>query len=101
MGSVSSRPVAGPQAEQHATTVLVRYFAAARAASGTEEEVLQLPPGACVRDAVDELRRQHPAELPRILDAASYLLDGIAVRDLARQVPDGAELDILPPFAGG
>jgi len=35
------------------------------------------------------------------LDAASYLLDGIAVRDLTRPLTDGAELDVLPPFAGG
>jgi molybdopterin converting factor small subunit len=54
-----------------------------------------------VSDAVAELRRLHPADLPRVLDAASYLLDGFAVRDLARPLQDGAELDVLPPFAGG
>ena len=32
---------------------------------------------------------------------ASYLLDGIAVRDLTPPLHDGAELDVLPPFAGG
>ncbi|MEU5257842.1 MoaD/ThiS family protein [Amycolatopsis sp. NPDC021455] len=82
-------------------TIVVRYFAAARAAAGAEEEKVQLPAGASVADAVAELRRLHPASLPRVLDAASYLLDGIAVRDLTRPLPDGAELDVLPPFAGG
>jgi len=82
-------------------TIVVRYFAAARAAAGTEEEKVQLPEGALVADAVAELRRQHPDGLPRILEAVSYLLDGVAVRDLSRPLTDGAELDVLPPFAGG
>jgi molybdopterin synthase sulfur carrier subunit len=82
-------------------TIAVRYFAAARAAAGVEEEKVQLSAGASVADAVAELRRLHPADLPRILDAVSYLLDGIAVRDLTRPLRDGAELDVLPPFAGG
>lgn len=83
------------------TTVLVRYFASARAASGVEQETLQLPAGGCVGDALGVLRERHPEKLPRVLDAASFLLDGIAVRDHSRPVPDGAELDVLPPFAGG
>ncbi|WP_024875240.1 MoaD/ThiS family protein [Saccharomonospora piscinae] len=86
---------------RHAVTVLVRYFASARAAAGVETETLRLPPSASVGEAVEHLRRLHPESLPRILDAASFLLDGIAVRELDRPVPDGAELDVLPPFAGG
>ena len=81
--------------------MLVRYFASARAASGVEEELLQLPAGASVSEAVGALRERHPDSLPRILEAASFLLDGIAVRDPSRPLPDGAELDVLPPFAGG
>ncbi|PRX50256.1 molybdopterin converting factor small subunit [Prauserella shujinwangii] len=101
MGSVSSGPVAAGPGEQHSTTVLVRYFASARAASGVDEELVRLPGGASVADAVAELRRLHPGDLPRILEAASFLLDGLAVRDTARELPDGSELDVLPPFAGG
>ncbi len=82
-------------------TIVVRYFAAARAAADTEEEKVQVPAGAVVADAVAELRRLHPDGLPRVLDAVSYLLDGVAVRDLTRPLTDGAELDVLPPFAGG
>lgn len=82
-------------------TIVVRYFASARAAAGEEEEKVQLPEGASVGDAVAELRRLHPVALPRVLDAASYLLDGVAVRDPGRELRDGAELDVLPPFAGG
>lgn len=101
MGSVSSEPITPAQGEQHATTVKVRYFASARAASGVEEEMLQLAPGSTIEDAVAALRELHPEKLPRILEAASFLLDGVAVRDVTRPVPDGSELDVLPPFAGG
>ncbi|WP_216217653.1 MoaD/ThiS family protein [Amycolatopsis aidingensis] len=80
---------------------MVRFFASARAAAGQEEETLTLPPGATVSDAVRALRGRHPGGLDRILDAASFLLDGVAVRDVTLTLPDGAELDVLPPFAGG
>lgn len=82
-------------------SVLVRYFASARAAAGVEEEVLHLPAGASVAEAVVALRDLHPERLPRILQAASFLVDGVAVRDPSRPLPEGAELDVLPPFAGG
>ncbi|HKS45167.1 MAG TPA: MoaD/ThiS family protein [Amycolatopsis sp.] len=83
------------------TTVLVRYFASARAASGVDQEILRLPAGASVEEALGALRERHPETLPRVLEAASFLLDGVAVRDPSRPLPDGSELDVLPPFAGG
>jgi molybdopterin synthase sulfur carrier subunit len=82
-------------------TVLVRYFASARAASGMDEEKVQLPAGASVADLLTELRETHPQTLPRVLKAASLLLDGVAVRDLTRVLTADAEIDVLPPFAGG
>ncbi|GAB3583130.1 MoaD/ThiS family protein [Amycolatopsis endophytica] len=82
-------------------SVLVRYFASARAAAGVEEEVVYLPAGASVAEAVVALRDLHPDSLPRILRAASFLVDGVAVRDPSRPLPEGSELDVLPPFAGG
>jgi len=83
------------------TTVRVRYFASARAARGAETEDLQLPEGATVADAVATLRARHPGPLARILDAASFLVDGVAVRDKTKPLPADTELDVLPPFAGG
>jgi molybdopterin synthase sulfur carrier subunit len=82
-------------------TVLVRYFASARAASGVDEEKVQLSTGSSVGDLVAELRLTHPGGLSRVLDAASFLLNGVAVRDRARVLTSGAEVDVLPPFAGG
>ncbi|WP_020631849.1 MoaD/ThiS family protein [Amycolatopsis alba] len=82
-------------------TIVVRYFASARAAVGFDEEKVTLPDGARVADAVARLRELHPEKLAKLLDAVSYLLDGVAVRDLTRPLTDAAELDVLPPFAGG
>jgi len=94
-----SETTTGPATEP--MTIVVRYFASARAAAGAEEEKLELPNGATVADAVAALRALHPGQLPRVLDAASFLVNEIAVRDRARALSDGARLDVLPPFAGG
>ncbi|WP_019806261.1 MoaD/ThiS family protein [Saccharomonospora halophila] len=85
-----------------AVTVRVRYFASARAATGLDSEPVRLGEPASVADAVRQLRERHAGTgLPRILDAAGFLLDGVAVRDHTRRLPDGAQFDVLPPFAGG
>jgi sulfur-carrier protein len=84
------------------TTLTVRYFAAARAAAGSEAETVALPAGATVTDALALLRARHDAEFGRVLDRCSYLLDEVAVRDPATPLPPGEPaLDVLPPFAGG
>jgi molybdopterin synthase sulfur carrier subunit len=87
--------------ERDTVTVLVRFFAAARAAAGLDEEKVAVPAPASVETVAQKLRSLHPDGLPRILDAAGFLLDGVAIRDRSHTVRDGAELDILPPFAGG
>lgn len=79
----------------------VRYFAGARAAAGTAEETVAVAAGATVADVVAEIAGRHGAALTRALEAASFLVDGVAVRDRARPVADGVSVDVLPPFAGG
>lgn len=81
--------------------ITVRYYAGARAAAGADEESLELPGGASVADAISALRAGRSTALNRVLDAASYLVDGIAVRNKAVTISDGSRLDVLPPFAGG
>lgn len=83
------------------TTVRVRYFAGARGAVGLAEETVSLHAEATVLDLVEELRGKHGEKLSRVLTACSFLLDGIAVRDQSIALPDGAGVDVLPPFAGG
>lgn len=82
--------------------VTVRYFGAARAAAGTESELVPLPAAATVGDLLTLVAERHGAELAHVLRRCSYLLDEIAVTDLAGRRPlDGSTLDVLPPFAGG
>ncbi len=83
------------------TPVRVRYFAGARGAVGVQEETVSMPPAATVRDLVAHLGSTHGEKLTRVLTACSFLLDGVAVRDLATPLPDGSGVDVLPPFAGG
>lgn len=86
----------------------VRYFAAARAAAGVEEEGFDLPQGATVADLLEAVLAVERAEPPsgtpplqRILSRSSYLLNEVAVRDRTAVLNPGDVVDVLPPFAGG
>ena len=80
--------------------VTVRYFAAARAAAGSDSEQLSVRSGATVGELVDGLA-DRSQELARVLSRCSYLCDGVAVRDQAQPLQAGNTIDVLPPFAGG
>ena len=80
--------------------VTVRYFAAARAAAGTEDELIDLRAGTTIAELIDLLKARD-AGLARVLARCSYLCDGIAVRDTAAALGDAQTVDVLPPFAGG
>ena len=85
-------------------SLTIRYYAGARAATGLDSEVLDLPrSGPCTVDEVlRSLSERHGPELAKVLAACSFLLDEVAVRSLETTVPaSGAVLDVLPPFAGG
>jgi molybdopterin synthase sulfur carrier subunit len=96
-----SLPTPGRGPAPSALTVRVRYFAGARAAAGVQEEELTLPAAPSVDDVLDLLRARRGHGFAKILTGCSFLLDGVAVRDRAITVPDKADLDVLPPFAGG
>ena len=78
--------------------VLVRYFAAARAAAGVAEEKIAADSLGSVVAAVTEL---HGERLARVLTACSFLVDGTAAHDLTTPLDQGVTVDVLPPFAGG
>jgi molybdopterin synthase sulfur carrier subunit len=78
----------------------VRYFAAARAAAGSDSEELTVRDGVTVGELVDELSDRSP-ELARVLLRCSYLCDGVAVHDQGQPLRSGTTIDVLPPFAGG
>lgn len=95
-----------PTAPTTATTaptigVTVRYFAGAKAAAGTRSEDVTVPSGATVDDLITALAADHGEALARVLAAASFLLDEVAVRDRTLVLAEGAVVDVLPPFAGG
>jgi molybdopterin synthase sulfur carrier subunit len=88
--------------------VHIRYFAAARAAAGTDEEHLELPDGSTMASLVAAIlaveRPAPPAGTPplaRILSRSSFLLNEVAVRGDTAQLLPGDVVDVLPPFAGG
>ena len=83
-----------------AVKVTVRYFAAARAAAGFEDEIVGVAQGTTVGTLVQSLG-ERDAELAKVLSRCSYLCDGIAVRDFELTLKDDQTVDVLPPFAGG
>ncbi|BBY34342.1 molybdopterin synthase sulfur carrier subunit [Mycolicibacter minnesotensis] len=81
-------------------SVTVRYFAAARAAAGTDSEAVSVPRGAGVGALAEDLAGRSE-RLAAVLRRCSYLRDGVAVRDHEAPLQPGETVDILPPFAGG
>jgi molybdopterin synthase sulfur carrier subunit len=78
--------------------VTVRYFAGARSAAGTAEEKVS---AATLEELVATVTREHGEPLAKVLAAASFLVDGVVCHDRRGALPDGASVDVLPPFAGG
>jgi molybdopterin converting factor small subunit len=80
---------------------LIRYWAAAKAAAGVAEEPFE---GAVLADVLDAAVARHGAGLGQVVRRASFLVDGEPVgrRDPAGvRLPEGAVIEVLPPFAGG
>ncbi|HIV58347.1 MAG TPA: MoaD/ThiS family protein [Candidatus Stackebrandtia faecavium] len=81
------------------STVTVRYFAAARAASGVDSEHFEATTTKQLREA---MQQRHGQRLSTVLASCSILVDGTtAHHDEAHSLPRGATVDVLPPFAGG
>ncbi len=84
--------------------VVVRYWAAAKAAAGLAEERFDAP--ADLEALLDAVRARHGAgsRLADVLRRCSYLVDEVSPgrrspADVA--LAPGAVVDVLPPFAGG
>lgn len=97
--------------------MLIRYFGAAKAASGTEEETLpQAGPGGAgdsvtggmtLDGLLEFLSARHISApegtppLKSVISRSTFLVNGYAARDRSLVLSDGDTVDILPPFAGG
>ena len=78
-------------------TGTVRFWAAARAAAGRADQAYDAPTlGAVVAD----LGAEHGPALAAVLAHCSFLVDGVRAKPDFVLV-DGAEIEVLPPFAGG
>ncbi|MCY4726582.1 MoaD/ThiS family protein [Nocardioides sp. STR2] len=87
------------------TAITVRYWAGARAAAGTAEDVLEATGELTLADVVARVLERHPGEqMARTVGVCSVLLGDQPVRT---QDPDavvvrpGDVVELLPPFAGG
>lgn len=76
-------------------SVTVRYWAGAQRAAGHDRETLTAA-------TIGELRGLLAArpDLARVAVVSSFLVDGQRADD-DTALHDGAEVDVLPPFAGG
>lgn len=84
--------------------MLIRFFAAARAATGTPELVVpdDLPTlGAALDHVGSAVEIADHARWTALRARCSYLLDGLSTRDLAEPLAGVATVDVMPPFAGG
>ena len=118
---VEKAPGRTPTVEDSGIAVTIRYFAAARAAAGVQEERVRVPTipagqgisgetctmhdvpasHSTVGQILDGAADRHGPGLARVLARCSFLLDEVAVHGRQTHVLDGQVLDILPPFAGG
>lgn len=81
--------------------VLVRYWAAARAAAGVDQEHVDALDVAGVLAVVSGGR---DANFVAVLARSSLLVDGLALgarEPSSVRLTDGAVVEVLPPFAGG
>ena len=83
--------------------VIIRYWAAAKEAAGLPEESVA---AATLADALATVvaSRAPDTRLRDVLERSSFLIDGTrASRANAAGItlPDGAVIEVLPPFAGG
>jgi sulfur-carrier protein len=84
------------------STVTLRYWAAAKDAAGVAEQVVVADTLAA---ALAEAGRPAVRDRLRpVLARSSFLVDGAPVGRRAAEtvaLPDGAVIEVLPPFAGG
>ncbi len=81
------------------STARIRYFAAARERAGCTEEVVALPAGTTGTQLLALLCARHPA-LVAVVPHLRLAVNQEFV-PLSLPIPDGAEIALIPPVAGG
>jgi molybdopterin synthase sulfur carrier subunit len=88
------------------TRTTLRFFAAARAAVGRDEQLVDVPDGESptlgrLLTEVRPVEGTSAADWRDVLLRCSFLVDGVTTRDREQVVRDGDVVDVMPPFAGG
>ncbi len=78
----------------------IRYFAGAAEAAGVVEETFDADFEVTVADLVEQLGSDRE-RLAKVLAVATVLIDGRAARSRTEYIAPSAQVDVLPPFAGG
>nr|WP_231704279.1 MoaD/ThiS family protein [Arthrobacter caoxuetaonis] len=85
---------------------MIRYFGAAKAAAGVEEEILDAGP-LQLGELLEKLAALHPDApdgtpvLQTVIGRSTFLVNEVAARKRDMLLHHGDTVDILPPFAGG
>lgn len=94
-----------PDHESSVGLVTLRYWASARAAAGTDSDVLEVPGPVALAELVGRARAAHTST--RFADVLSCCAVMVGDRPVSTDdpatvmVPPGATVEFLPPFAGG
>ncbi|QRV01708.1 MoaD/ThiS family protein [Arcanobacterium phocisimile] len=80
--------------------VTVKYFAGIADSAGKTAETISLPAQATLADLIDVLAAEHGEKFRLDLSVCAFLSGGRRL-EVADRISDVAELDVLPPFAGG
>jgi molybdopterin converting factor small subunit len=80
--------------------VKIRYFAGAAEAAGVTEETIESDFEVTVAELVDQLSADRE-RLAKVLAVSTLLIDGRPTHVRTEYVSPGAQIDVLPPFAGG
>ncbi|WP_241153753.1 MoaD/ThiS family protein [Nocardioides pantholopis] len=85
--------------------IRVRYWAAAKAAAGTPEDLVEVSGPVPLGEVMREVVARHPGtRLPEVIASCSVLLGD---QPVGREDPEsvlvrpGTSVEFLPPFAGG
>jgi len=97
----AEKPAAGTAGQ-----VVVRYWAAARAAAGVETDVLSVGGVSSLEEVLEEVRLRH-VDSPKFKDVVSVCSILVGDRPVGTTDPGqvlirpGDTVELLPPFAGG
>jgi molybdopterin converting factor small subunit len=103
--STGSAPTAAGETGPEASSVTVRYWAAARAAAGVETDRLDVTGPVSLAEVTQQVLALHRgSRLESVIGVCSVLVGDqpAGTRDPAQvMVEPGATVEFLPPFAGG